>query len=84
MLVLYVDPSAARRRQDAAQKEARVELWHEQAGTCALAGRDLPPAYTIAADKYLAAELSQSASGELTVTTPAGRGYTTSPPRYPL
>ena len=55
LMVLYLDPSAARRRKEAAQREARVELWHEPAGTCALAGRDLPPAYTVAADKYLAA-----------------------------
>jgi hypothetical protein len=38
------DPQAARRRRERAQKDARVEVWAEPAGTAALAGRDLPPA----------------------------------------
>jgi hypothetical protein len=40
--VLAADPSAARRRKEAAQQDARVERWDEHAGTAALAGRDLP------------------------------------------
>ena len=32
-LVLYLDPAAAQRRKEAAQKQARVELWRENAGT---------------------------------------------------
>jgi len=54
-MVITVDPSAARRRKEAAQKQARVELWQENAGTCALAGRDLPPGLAVAADKHLSA-----------------------------
>src|SRR5713226_8824694 len=53
--VLAADPSAARKRKEQAQKEARVELWHEPAGTSTLAGRDLPAAYTLAADRELTA-----------------------------
>jgi hypothetical protein len=53
--VLAADPSAARRRREQARKDARVEIWHENSGTAALAGRDLPPAEVLAADKRIAA-----------------------------
>ena len=53
--VLAADPRAARRRQEQAQREARVERWDEHAGTAALAGRDLPPAAVIAADQHISA-----------------------------
>ena len=52
---IWVDPEAAQRRKEAAQKQARVELWREPAGTCTLAGRDLPPGFALAADKHLTA-----------------------------
>jgi hypothetical protein len=55
MYVRFADPEAAQRRKETAQKQARVELWPEPAGTCALAGRDLPPAFALAADKHLSA-----------------------------
>jgi uncharacterized protein DUF222 len=51
--VIAVDPAAARKRKEKAQREARVERWEETAGTAALAGRDLPPAGVLAADKHL-------------------------------
>jgi len=51
--VLAVDPAAAKRRQEEARKDARVEVWDERAGTAALAGRDLPPAEVLAADKRI-------------------------------
>ena len=50
---LAADPRAARKRQEQAQREARVERWDEHAGTAALAGRDLPPAAVIAADQHI-------------------------------
>jgi hypothetical protein len=53
--VLAADPSAARRRKERAQQDARVERWDEHAGTAALAGRDLPPASVLAADQNLTA-----------------------------
>ena len=53
--VLAADPPPARRRREEAQKDARVELWDEPAGTKALAGRDLPPAEVLAADKRISA-----------------------------
>ena len=53
--VLSADPKAARRRKEAALKDARVELFPEVSGTAALAGRDLPPAAVLAADKHLTA-----------------------------
>ena len=46
-------PGAAARE---AQKDARVEVWAEPAGTAALAGRDLPPAGVIEATKSLDAD----------------------------
>jgi len=56
---LAVDPAAACRRQEQAQRDARVERWAEHAGTAALAGRDLPPAWVLAADQHLS-ELARS------------------------
>jgi hypothetical protein len=50
------DPAAARKRREKAQQDARVEVWTEDAGTAALAGRDLPPAEVIAADQQLTAD----------------------------
>jgi hypothetical protein len=51
--VLAHDPEAAARRRAKAQKDARVESWPENRGTAALAGRDLPPADVLAADKHI-------------------------------
>jgi Domain of unknown function (DUF222) len=53
--ILAVDPDAARRRQEAAQQDARVEYWADPEGTATLAGRFLPPAEVLAADKRLCA-----------------------------
>ncbi len=53
--VLAADPRAARRRKEKALQDARVEMFPESAGTAALAGRDLPPAAVLAADKHLTA-----------------------------
>jgi hypothetical protein len=50
---IAADPSAASRRKTQAEKLARVERWTEDAGTAALAGRDLPPAGVLAADAHL-------------------------------
>jgi hypothetical protein len=52
---IAADPAAARRRKAQAEKLARVERWAEDAGTAALAGRDLPPAGVLVADAYLTA-----------------------------
>jgi len=57
--VMTADPSAARRRKEHAQQDARVEHWDEHAGTAALAGRDLPPASVLAADQNLTALAKQ-------------------------
>ena len=54
--VLAYDPEAAIRRRQEAEKDARVETWTEAAGTGAIAGRDLPPADVLAADKTLDAD----------------------------
>jgi len=51
--VIAADPAAAQRRKRAALSRARVERWNEDAGTTALAGRDLPPAEALAADSHL-------------------------------
>jgi hypothetical protein len=51
--VLAADPAAAQRRRDEARKDARVEVWDERSGTAALAGRDLPPADVLVADKRI-------------------------------
>ncbi len=54
-LVLMADPDAARRRREKARDEARVELWQEGSGNSGLAGRELPAAEVIAADKRVTA-----------------------------
>ena len=62
-LVLAHDPDAARKKRQRAEKDARVETWAEHAGTAALAGRDLPPADVLAADKnidYYARQLKKA------------------------
>jgi hypothetical protein len=51
--VLAVDPQAATRRREEAQKDPRVRRWQEDAGTAALAGYGLPPADVLAADQRL-------------------------------
>ena len=53
--VLSADPKAAQRRKEEALKDARVEMFPETSGTAALAGRDLPSAGVLAADKHLTA-----------------------------
>ncbi len=53
--VACVNPAAAQARRERAQRDARVELWREDAGTAALCGRDLPPAEALAADQRITA-----------------------------
>ncbi len=53
--VAAVNPGAAQARREKAQRDARVELWREDAGTAALCGRDLPPAEALAADQRITA-----------------------------
>ena len=53
--VTTVNPAAAQARRERAQRDARVELWREDAGTAALCGRDLPPAEALAADQRITA-----------------------------
>ena len=51
--VLAADPDAARRQREEDLKDARVECWTDPAGTANLAGRSLPCAETLAADRRL-------------------------------
>jgi hypothetical protein len=51
--VLAVDPQAATRRREEAQKDPRVSRWREDAGTAALAGFGLPPAEVLEADQRI-------------------------------
>ena len=51
--VLKADPAAARQRREQAQKDARVELWREDAGTAAIVGFGLPPDQALAADQQI-------------------------------
>lgn len=53
--VLSVDPDAVRRRQQKARRDARVEAWSEGSGNGAIAGRELPPARTLLADRHVRA-----------------------------
>ncbi|HTW04500.1 MAG TPA: hypothetical protein VMF87_29660, partial [Streptosporangiaceae bacterium] len=51
--VVAHDPLAYLRRKKQAEKDARVECWTEDAGTGAIAGRDLDRTAVIAADKSI-------------------------------
>ncbi len=50
-----VAPGKARKRREAAQKDARVQRWAEDSGNAALMGRELPPAEVLAADQRITA-----------------------------
>jgi len=67
--VLAADPDAARRQREEALKEARVDCFPDPAGTATLAGRNLPAASVLAADKRLCAIAKawkkQGAAGEM-------------------
>jgi hypothetical protein len=54
-LVLELDPGAARKRREGAEKQAHVACWTDPEGTATLAGRFLPPAQVLAADRRLCA-----------------------------
>ncbi len=54
-MVLWLDPAAARRRAEQGQGQARVEAWPEGSGNAGLAGRELPAADAVAADKRITA-----------------------------
>lgn len=71
--VIAADPSAARRRKTKALKDARVEAFTESSGTAALAGRDLPPAEVLAADRHLTALAMDMRNGGHTVPRRAHR-----------
>jgi hypothetical protein len=76
-LVIFIDPAAALRRKEAAQKKARVELWREDAGTCALSGRDLPTGLALAADRHVtaAAEFLKAQGADGTLSQLRARAY---------
>ena len=54
--VMDVAPEKARkRREQAAERDARVQRWAEDSGNAALMGRELPPAEVLAADQRITA-----------------------------
>ncbi len=53
--VMEVAPEKARKRREAARKDARVQRWAEDSGNAALMGRELPPAEVLAADQRITA-----------------------------
>ena len=52
---LKADPGAAGKRRRDAEKDPRVELWREDAGTAAICGYGLPPDAALAADQAITA-----------------------------
>ncbi len=61
--VMDVAPEKARKRREAAVRDARVQRWAEDSGNAALMGRELPPAEVLAADQRITAwarELKQA------------------------
>ena len=53
--VIDVAPDKARKRREAAARDARVQHWAEDSGNAALMGRELPPAEVLAADQRITA-----------------------------
>ena len=53
--VIQVAPEKARKRREAAARDARVQRWAEDSGNAALMGRELPPAEVLAADQRITA-----------------------------
>ena len=53
--VMQVAPEKARKRREAAARDARVQRWAEDSGNAALMGRELPPAEVLAADQRITA-----------------------------
>jgi hypothetical protein len=53
--IVAVDPEAATRRREEAQKDPQVRRWQEDTGTAALAGYGLPAADVLTADQRLTA-----------------------------
>jgi hypothetical protein len=57
---ITVDPeSATRRRQDAERNKSRVEMFREESGAAALAGRDMPTGQTLAANANVGARAQE-------------------------
>jgi hypothetical protein len=54
-LVLMFEPEAVRRRAERGRERSRVETWQENSGNWGMAGRELPAAELISADKRLTA-----------------------------
>jgi hypothetical protein len=63
--VMDVAPDKARKRREAAAKDARVERWAEDSGNAALMGRELPPAEVLAADQRITAWARELRKGGL-------------------
>ena len=57
--VIQVAPEKARKRREAAARDARVQRWAEDSGNAALMGRELPPAEVLAADQRITARARQ-------------------------
>jgi hypothetical protein len=51
-LVLKLEPEAAAKRRKKAKKRQRVEMWMEESGNAAFAGRELDPEDALAANAY--------------------------------
>jgi hypothetical protein len=66
--VLAADPDGARKQREESLTDARVEAWLDPAGTANLAGRNLPAASVLAADK----RLCQVAAGWKKLGAPGG------------
>jgi hypothetical protein len=51
--VARIAPAKAKKRREHGAKNARVERWREHSGNAGLAGRELPPALTLAMDQRI-------------------------------
>jgi hypothetical protein len=67
--VLKADPAGAKKRREQAQRDARVELWREDAGTAAICGFGLPPDAALAADQEITARAADLKAAGVPGTT---------------
>ena len=51
-VVMTLDPEAAAKRKKKAKKQARVQMWREDSGNAAFAGREMDPEDALAANVY--------------------------------
>ena len=70
-LVLKLDPDAARKRKEAARREAHVRRFREGSGNAGMVARELPPDEVLASWQHVATPATPAATGRARPPAPA-------------